>query len=54
MMDSADERRGYSVAMTEAEFERMKNDQDIRVTDWTGMGTMSEFDVFVSFGVKRP
>jgi len=42
---------GYSAAVTEEEFERMKKDPRIRVTDYTGMGPMSEFDVFVSFGI---
>lgn len=40
---------GYSTAVTEGEFERMKNDPRLRVTDFTGMGPMSEFDVFVSW-----
>jgi len=42
---------GYSVAVMEDDLERMKNDPRIRVTDHTGMGPMSEFDVFVSFGI---
>ena len=41
---------GFSAAVTEDEFERMQNDPRIRVTDHTGMGPMSEFDVFLSWG----
>jgi len=42
---------GFSAAVSEAEFEKMKNDPRIQVTDHTGMGPMSEFDVFASFGL---
>ena len=41
---------GYSAAVTEGEFERMKNDPRIRVTDYHRMGSMPEFDVFLSWG----
>jgi hypothetical protein len=49
--DAGTEREGYSVAVTESAFDRMKSDPRIRITDHTGMGPMSEFDIFVSFGV---
>lgn len=42
---------GYSAALSEEAFERMMNDPRIRVTDHTNMGSMSEFDVFASFGL---
>jgi hypothetical protein len=46
------QRDGYSVAVSESAFEQMKDDQHIRITDHSGMGPMSEFDVFVAFSVE--
>jgi hypothetical protein len=46
------QRDGYTVATYEGDFERMKDDPNIQVTDYSGMGSMSEFDVFVSYSVN--
>lgn len=53
-MSSEDEPRdGYSVVVSQATFERMKDDQNIHVTDYADMGSHSEHDVFVGFRVNR-
>lgn len=42
---------GTHAAVSETEFENLQNCPLVTITDYAGMGTMSEFDYFVSFTI---
>lgn len=43
--------QGFSAAVSESTFEDLRESRNVTVTDWTGMGSMSEFDVFLSLSL---
>jgi len=43
--------RSFGVAVSESTFEAMRDSPYVSVTDWSAMGSMSDFDVYVSFTV---
>lgn len=40
-----------SAAVSDSQFEELRDSPVVNVTDYTGMGPMGEFDVFVSFSL---
>lgn len=46
------EQRSFSGAFTEQQFEELRESYYFTVTDWTGMGPMTEFDVYASVVAK--
>jgi len=49
LIDSGGERIGFSAAVSESDFKKMEDAEEVTITDETEMGSMSEFDRFVSF-----
>lgn len=50
--DSRTEQTGFSCAVTDSTFEELKDSDTVQVMDWHGMGTQTEFDVFVSLKIE--
>ena len=38
---------GFSCAVTANRFEKLKESDTVQIMDWHGMGSMTEFDVYV-------